>query len=174
MPEAAETTIELSQYDYQKPMLGVEEINQVLPHRHEMFLLSGLVHLDRQKHTIVGFKDLRHDEFWVRGHFPRFAVMPGVLMVEASAQLTALYMTYTGILSPDRLVGLGGIEETRFREPVRPGERLVLLGQGLRVSSRITRFSITGHVQRAGKYEVAFETIILGVPLGKWEDLAGA
>jgi 3-hydroxyacyl-[acyl-carrier-protein] dehydratase len=174
MPEPTFPAIDLNSFDFTKPLLGVDVVEKVLPHRHEMMLLDGIVHVDKTQHTIIGFKNFGTTDFWVRGHFPQYAVLPGVLMVEASAQLTAFYMLHTAVLSPDRLFGLGGIEETRFRETVRPGERLILVGHGVRVSPRMTRFRTNGFVKRGDKYDLVFETTVLGVPLGKWEDLTGA
>ena len=68
------------------------------------------------------------------------------------------------------LMGLGGIEETKFVRPVRPGDRLVLVGTGLKIHRRLTRFRIVGYVRN----EKAFETTVVGVPIGKLEELRGA
>jgi 3-hydroxyacyl-[acyl-carrier-protein] dehydratase len=67
-------------------------------------------------------------------------------------------------------MGLGGIEEARFLRPVRPGDRLVLVGHGLRVHRRMTKFHTRGYVGG----EKVFETQVVGVPIGKWEELTGA
>ncbi len=145
---------------------GVRAVNA---HRYEMELLTGVVSLDPANHRIVGFKDLGPDEFWVRGHMPAFPLMPGVLMIEAAAQLTAYYTTKTDVMV-GQLMGLGGVEEARFVRMVRPGERLVMVGEGIKVHRRLTRMKVTGYVGR----EKAFEAVILGVPLGRWEDLPRA
>jgi 3-hydroxyacyl-[acyl-carrier-protein] dehydratase len=67
-------------------------------------------------------------------------------------------------------MGLGGIENTRYRRAVRPGERLVLVGKGVRVRPRLTQFNVQGYVDG----QLAFHTDVIGVALGKWEDLSGA
>jgi 3-hydroxyacyl-[acyl-carrier-protein] dehydratase len=92
--------------------------------------------------------------------------MPGVLMCEAAAQLSAFYTLSQGI-SSGVLMGLGGIENTRFRRAVRPGERLVLVGKGSRVRPRMTQFNIQGYVDG----ELAFHTDVIGVGLGRLEEL---
>jgi len=170
MPAEADLGVDLSSLDFSRPVADIEAIRAVIPHRYEMELLSGIAYVDPARHLIVGYKDVRPDEFWVRGHMPRFPLMPGVLMCEAAAQLTCYYGLSQGIVDPESLQGLGGIENTRFHRPVRPGERLVLVGKGLRVHRRMTRFSVTGLVNG----EKVFETEVIGVPVGKWEDMVRA
>jgi 3-hydroxyacyl-[acyl-carrier-protein] dehydratase len=135
-----------------------------------MELLTAVVLLDPVRKLIVGYKDVRPDEFWVRGHMPAFPLMPGVLMCEAAAQLCCFYNVTQKVTDPGVLMGLGGIEEARFLRPVRPGDRLVLVGHGLKVHRRMTKFHTFGYVNN----EKVFETKVVGVPIGKWEDLTGA
>ena len=143
------------------PQYGVEQIRALLPHRFEMEMLTGVVRIDRENHVVVGFKDVSADEFWVRGHFPGGPLMPGVLMCEAAAQLTGFYTLLTKV-NDGVILGLGGIENTRFRRAVVPGERLVLVGKGIRVRPRMTLFNVQGFVGT----EMAFHTDVIGVVLG--------
>jgi len=161
---------DVSQLDSLQPIADIERIREILPHRFEMEMLSGLLMLDPSRRLIVGYKDVRADEFWVRGHMPDYPLLPGVLMCEASAQLCCLYNLLTKVNGLDVLMGLGGLENTRFFRPVRPGDRLVIVGHGLKVHRRLTRFHAIGTVNR----EKVFDTTVIGVPLGKWEDLKGA
>ena len=147
------------------PPYGPAEIRALLPHRHEMEMLSGVVRVDRESHLVVGFKDVRADEFWVRGHFPGGPILPGVLMCEAAAQLTGFYTLHTKV-NGGVILGLGGIENTRFRRAVVPGDRLVLVGKGLRVRPRMTLFNVQGFVGT----ELAFHTDVIGVVLGPREE----
>jgi 3-hydroxyacyl-[acyl-carrier-protein] dehydratase len=162
--------IDLASLDFANPMIGIERIREVNPHRHEFEMLTGIVHIDPARHLIVGFKDLLPTDFWVRGHMPGFPLFPGVCMCEAAAQLSAFYYVDQKIGDPGVLLGLGGLEEARFVRTVRPGERLVIVGVGLRVHRRMTKFRVVGSV--AG--EKAFEAVVSGVPLGKLEELRGA
>jgi 3-hydroxyacyl-[acyl-carrier-protein] dehydratase len=93
--------------------------------------------------------------------------MPGVLQCEAAAQLCCYYAITQGIMPADALIGLGGMEDVRFHNPVRPGDRLILVGQGIKMHRRLTRILVKGTVNG----QKAFEATILGVQLGKWEDL---
>jgi 3-hydroxyacyl-[acyl-carrier-protein] dehydratase len=156
--------------DFSKPIAGMEAIRQVLPHRFEMEMISGIVSIAKETHTIVGYKDTTPGDFWVRGHFPQFAVMPGVLMCEAAAQLCCYYTLTQGIVDPLSLQGLGGLDEVRFYGSVKPGERLCMIGRGLKVNRRMNKFHVLGKVES----RKVFEAVIVGVPLGKWEDLARA
>ena len=168
-PDEAES-FDPSNLDFNHPIAGVEQIREILPHRFEMEMLTGIVLVDPCRKLIVGYKDVGHDEFWVRGHLPDFPLMPGVLMCEASAQLCCIYNVLQKVNGRDTFMGLGAIENTRFLKPVRPGDRLVLVGHGLRVHRRLTRFHAIGYVNS----EKVFETTVTGVLIGKWEDLKGA
>lgn len=164
---ADQPTIDLSAIDFSKPIAGIEDIRAVNPQRYDFEMITAIVHLDPAKHVVVGYKDMDADEFWARGHMPGFPLFPGVLMCEAAAQLCAYYYTSQKIGDPGILIGLGGIDEARFVRSVRPGERLVLVGTGVKIHRRLTRFRVEGFVGG----EKAFETVVTGVPIGRLEDL---
>lgn len=155
VPEIDPLSLDLTQR-----VADTEGIHAANPHRHGMEMLTAITHLDPSRHFIVGFKDVREDEFWVPGHMPGFPLLPGVLMCEAAAQLSGYYGTSQGI-TMGRLMGLGGIESAKFKRMVRPGDRLVLVGHGLKVDRRLMRFHVRGYVGA----ELAFETVVVGVPL---------
>lgn len=146
--------------DLTKRVADIDAIHAANPHRHEMVMLTAITEVDPSRHFIVGYKDIGHDEFWVRGHMPGFPVFPGVLMCEAAAQLSGYYGTSQGITA-GRLMGLGSIEQSKFRRMVKPGDRLVLVGHGLKIDRRLMRFHVRGYVGA----EMAFETVFTGVPL---------
>jgi len=148
--------------DTTKTLVDHAGIYALIPHRHEMQMLTAIVCEWPEQKIIVGYKDVRDDEFWVRGHFPEKSVMPGVLMCEAAAQLTGFY-THRHKISRGVLIGLGGIDNSRFRRPVLPGERLLLIAKGLRVKPRVTLFNVQGFVDG----DMAFETDIMGVVLAR-------
>ena len=83
--------IDLSTLDLNKSIVDIETIRAIIPHRYEMEQLSGIVKFDPEQGIIVGYKDVSPNEFWVRGHIPGRPLMPGVLMLEAAAQLCTYY-----------------------------------------------------------------------------------
>src|SRR3954451_22246628 len=122
-----------------------EAIRRVNPQRYEMEQLTAIVLMDREQHLVAGYKEVGADEFWVRGHLPDYPLLPGVLICEAAAQLCSYYIVSTGLLQGDFL-GFGGLENVRFRSPVRPGDRLLLIGKGTRMNRRQTLFNVQGFV----------------------------
>ena len=121
--------------------------------------------LDSANKIIIGFKDVRFDEFWVRGHMPGYPLLPGVLMCEASAQLCSYY-TMTQHEIPGDFLGFGGLENVRFRSPVRPGERLILVAKETRFNRRQMVFNVQGFVQD----RMVFHGDIIGMPLKRGEE----
>jgi len=106
------------------PILDINEIREILPHRYPMLLVDRIVELEAER--IVGIKNVTANEPFFAGHFPDFPVMPGVLIVEAMAQ-TAGVLVLKSI--PDReskRVLLVSIERAKFRKPVIPGDQLRL------------------------------------------------
>ena len=156
-PELHLSTAEL---DLSRVIADQEAIRRVNPQRFEMEQLTAIVHLDPERHVIAGYKDVEADEFWTRGHMPGFPLLPGVLMCEAAAQLCAYYTVTQGLLQGD-FVGFGGMENVRFRGMVRPGDRLVLIGKGVRMNRRQTIFNVQGFVGSS----MVFHGDILGVPI---------
>ncbi len=146
--------------DLNQTLANAEQIRTVNPQRFEMEQLTAIVHVDPERHIVAGYKDVRPDEFWVRGHMPDYPIMPGVLMCEAAAQLCCYYITTQGLMHGD-YIGFGGMENVRFRSVVRPGDRLVLIAKILRYNRRQTIFNVQGFVGTT----MVFHADILGVPL---------
>jgi 3-hydroxyacyl-[acyl-carrier-protein] dehydratase len=105
----------------------------------------------------LGYKDVTDKEFWVRGHIPGRPIMPGVIMVEAAAQLCSFFMRR--IYGLKGFIGFSGIDETKFRETVVPGNRLYLLGHIHKVRSR----QFSAMVQGITNDKRVFETVISGM-----------
>jgi len=151
--------VDLEKLDLDRVVMPIEEIRRYNPHRFEMEQLSGVVHLDRAGGRIVAFKDVRDDEFWVRGHIPGRPLLPGVLMLEAAAQMCSLY--YKVVQEDPRFLGFGGVDGVKFRGQVVPGERLYLLGQAVEIRDRRAVFDTQGVV--AGR--LVMEARITGMPI---------
>jgi 3-hydroxyacyl-[acyl-carrier-protein] dehydratase len=150
-----------SQLDLGRVLADRESIRQVNPQRFEMEQLTAIVYVDPEKHLIAGYKDVGADEFWVRGHMPDYPLLPGVLLCEAAAQLCSYYIVkHSKVLERD-FIGFGGLENVRFRSPVHPGDRLVLIGKAARLNRRQTVFNVQGFVNNT----MVFHADIIGVPL---------
>src|SRR5580693_7369283 len=105
-----ELYLDPSQLDLNQVVADQEAIRAVLPQRHEMEQLTAIVHVDPEQQIIAGYKDVRADEFWVRGHMPGAPLLPGVLMCEAAAQLCSYYIMKISGLVADGFIAFGGLE----------------------------------------------------------------
>jgi 3-hydroxyacyl-[acyl-carrier-protein] dehydratase len=150
-----------SEYDLDRVIADIHEIRRWNMQRFEMEQLTAIVHEDQVRGLCVGYKDVTPDEFWVRGHFPAMPLMPGVLMCEAAAQLSSYYTQKFNLLDA-KLIGFGGLEEVRFREPVVPGDRLVIAVERVRVRPRAM---IVCRFQGLVRESIVVDGIIKGVPL---------
>ncbi|MCL5103948.1 MAG: 3-hydroxyacyl-ACP dehydratase FabZ [Armatimonadetes bacterium] len=104
-------------------MLDVEQIRDVLPHRYPFLLVDRILELVPEK-SARGYKNVTINEEFFEGHFPGHAVMPGVLVCEAMAQVAGvLLLSMTG--NQGKLAYFGGMDRVRFRKPVVPGDTLV-------------------------------------------------
>jgi len=102
--------------------LDIQEIRDILPHRYPMLLVDRILELEEER--IVGIKNVTVNEPFFVGHFPEFPVMPGVLVVEAMAQVAGVLVLKSVPDRKNKLVLLASIEEAKFRRPVRPGDQL--------------------------------------------------
>ncbi len=146
--------------DLNRVIADQEAIRTVNPQRFAMEQLSAVVLLDRERQLIAGYRDVRPEEFWVAGHMPGYPLLPGVLICEAAAQLCSYYLGSAG-LPADGFIGLGGMENVRFRSPVRPGDRLVLIAKVVKLHRRQMTFNIQGFVGPG----MVFHGDLLCVPL---------
>ncbi|HEV2493543.1 MAG TPA: 3-hydroxyacyl-ACP dehydratase FabZ [Terriglobia bacterium] len=121
--QAATTEAEKRTAAEQKPVYGIVEIMKILPHRYPFLLVDRIVELEPEK-RIVGLKNVTINEQFFQGHFPGAPVMPGVLIIEAMAQVAGV-MIYRDLPERDsKLIYFTGIENAKFRRPVVPGDQL--------------------------------------------------
>ena len=104
--------------------LGADEIEKIIPHRYPMLLVDRMVEIEEGA-SGVGIKNVTANEWFFEGHFPGNRVMPGVLIVEALAQVAAITLLKNADHA-GKIPMFGGIEKMRFRRPVTPGDQLRL------------------------------------------------
>ncbi|MDR4504279.1 MAG: beta-hydroxyacyl-ACP dehydratase [Candidatus Scalindua sp.] len=155
MPQ--ELFININEIDINDIEIDREGIRAVNPHRYEMEQLNGIIKFDPENKIIIGFKEVKDDEFWVRGHIPGRPLFPGVLMMEAAAQLCTYY--YKRVIEDDRFLGFGGIDKVKFRGKVIPGDRFIIVAKNRELRARRAIFDTQGIVN--GK--LVFEGVIVGM-----------
>jgi 3-hydroxyacyl-[acyl-carrier-protein] dehydratase len=151
---------DVTQLDLSRVVADKEAIRRVNPQRFEMEQLDAVVFVDSEQHLVAGYKEVRSDEFWLRGHMPDYPLLPGVLMCEAAAQLCSYYIGTQKLMGGD-FMGFGGIENMRFRAPVFPGDRLVLVAKAIKLNRRQTVCNVQGFVKNV----MVFHGDIIAVPL---------
>ena len=150
---------DLSQIDLNHVLFGPEAIREMNPQRGDMEHLNAVIWADQAQGMIVGKKDVRENEFWVPGHIPGRPLLPGVIMIEAAAQLACFYTKY--YLKMPGFIGFGGTGETKFRAEVKPGMTLYLIAKHTWTRHR----RIGSIVQGVVNGSLAFETEIIGAQM---------
>jgi 3-hydroxyacyl-[acyl-carrier-protein] dehydratase len=122
--------------------MTIEEIKQFLPHRYPFLLLDRVLEWEKGK-RIVAVKNVTVNEPFFQGHFPHYSVMPGVLIVEAMAQASALLsLRSMGLKNDSKTVYyFVGIDGARFKRPVVPGDTLRIEAEQLRMSRGMAKFA---------------------------------
>ena len=127
-------------------VLDTRAIQEILPHRYPFQLVDRIVELTRGL-RIVGVKQVTVNEHFFQGHFPGAPVMPGVLIVEAMAQVGAVYALRQIEDRERKLVLFSGIDNGRFRRPVVPGDTLRITVTPVRVGNRVQKMHGEAHVE---------------------------
>lgn len=130
--------------------VDIMEVMRRLPHRYPLLLVDRVLDVQPGK-SIVALKNLTINEQFFQGHFPGNPVMPGVLMLEALAQAAGLLAFITENVYPDQVSQFyfAGIDEVRFRKPVRPGDQLILKANVQRIMRGIWKYQTVAEVEGA-------------------------
>jgi beta-hydroxyacyl-ACP dehydratase FabZ len=127
--------------------LKINEILGMMPHRYPFLLVDRIVEFDGRI-RMVGIKNVTYNEAFFQGHFPEHPVMPGVLVIEALAQVGVLLFYSTAETRDAKLVYFSGIDRCRFRQPVVPGDQI--------------RLEVTATARRGNFYKMKGEALVEG------------
>ena len=128
-------------------ILNINQIKKILPHRYPFLLVDKVIDFKNGEY-LTAVKNVTVNEPFFQGHFPQQPIMPGVLIIEAMAQATALYgeLAMKGGMDDDILYYLVGVDKARFRQTVGPGDQLVLQINFNTVKRNIWKFTTTASV----------------------------
>ncbi|MBW1712037.1 MAG: 3-hydroxyacyl-ACP dehydratase FabZ [Deltaproteobacteria bacterium] len=127
--------------------LDLQEIKKILPHRYPFLLVDRILELDIEAKKVVGLKNVTANEPFFQGHFPDDPVMPGVLVVEAMGQVGGVLAC---LATPDYDFShpfyFMGMDKVRFRQPVRPGDTLIMKAESLRSGAKVWKLAAEAFV----------------------------
>lgn len=123
-----------SSADKSPQTLDIKQILSILPHRYPFLLVDRVLECDVENEYIVAQKNVTANEAFFPGHFPEAPIMPGVLILEALAQAGAILVHLKW--QQDRVAVLLNVNNAKFRQPVKPGDVLILKEKGLHISSK--------------------------------------
>lgn len=138
-------------------------IQKILPHRYPFLLVDRIVELEPRV-RIVGIKQITANEHYFVGHFPNAPVMPGVLQIEALAQVGAILALREFEDRDAKIPFFSGIENARFRRPVVPGDTLVLEVTALRIGSKVQKMKGVAMVDGKVTAEAEIMSVIADRP----------
>ncbi|MCK8824269.1 3-hydroxyacyl-ACP dehydratase FabZ [Fuchsiella alkaliacetigena] len=125
-------------------MLDINKIKEILPHRYPFLLVDRILEMEAEK--IIGLKNVSANENFFNGHYPDHPVMPGVLIVEAMAQVAGVLMLdQQG--DENSVPYFAGIDKARFRKPVVPGDQLIIKAEVLKLRGRIGKIAAEASVE---------------------------
>lgn len=127
-------------------VFDTEKIKEILPHRYPFLLIDKIIEFVPEKKA-VGIKNVSNTEYFFQGHFPERPVMPGVLIIEAMAQVGGIIIMQMNI-SKDKLAVLAGVNDVRFRSVVKPGDQMVITTELIALKSKLGKIQSKVEVEQ--------------------------
>jgi 3-hydroxyacyl-[acyl-carrier-protein] dehydratase len=140
--------------------LDIEAIKEMIPHRYPFLLIDEVIDLTPDVEA-TGLKNVSEDEPYFEGHFPGHPIMPGVLIVEAMAQTSAVLVVGTMGMKPGSVVYFMSVDQARFRKPVLPGDKLTMHVVKQRQRGKVWKFDGKARVGDTLVAEATFTAMIV-------------
>lgn len=142
-----------------KEIIDINQIMSIIPHRYPFLLLDRVIEF-KLKESIVGIKNVTMNEPHFTGHFPSRPVMPGVLIIEAMAQLSAVLVAKSMESTKDKEVFFMAIEQAKFRRVVEPGDTLIMSSSITQSRGTVWKFSAKALVEDQIAAEASFTAMV--------------
>ena len=158
----ARPLVDFALLDVSKDVIPQAELRSMVPRRDAFQLLDGICYYDPEQSLLIAYKDWTVDAWWAAGHIPGKPLMPGVLMIEGAAQAATFLLKKFNNWPPEKFVGLGGLDDVRFRGQVVPPARVhFVVGRGTLSGSRMAKFP----TQAFCNGQMIMDMVLLGVIL---------
>lgn len=141
------------------PQLDIHSVQRILPHRYPMLMVDRVIEIDGDRRA-VGVKNITINEPFFQGHYPRQPILPGVLIIEAMAQLGGILLSQK-LEHAGKVAVLLSLDKVKFRRPVTPGDQLILEAQAVRVKSRTGQVSCSARVGNEQVAEAAIRFMLV-------------
>ena len=142
-----------------KEKIDINEIMSIIPHRYPFLLIDRVVEIELKK-SIIGIKNVTANEPQFTGHFPTRPVMPGVLIIEAMAQLSAVLVAKSMESTDDKEVFFMSIDESKFRKVVEPGDTLKMFAEIIQNRGPVWKFKARAEVDGKVAAEGVFTAMV--------------
>ena len=142
-----------------KDRIDITEIMSIIPHRYPFLLIDRVTEINL-KESIIGIKNVTANEPQFTGHFPTKPVMPGVLIIEAMAQLSAVLVAKSMVSTKNKEIFFMSIDETKFRKVVEPGDTLVMYANIMHNRGNVWKFKARAEADGAIAAEAIFTAMV--------------